>query len=161
MDKEQFWNELKSGTFSSMIKESSKGMRLLSPENVYHVMKPLFAEKADIERLYCIFMDTRNRIIAIENMFDGTIDHAVVYPREILKRTIALNSTSVIMVHNHISGDTEPSREDEKITMKVGISLISMDAHLHDHIIIGDNYYSMSDSGIIEKIKTRMRELIS
>ena len=47
MDKEQFWNELKSGTFSSMIKESSKGKRLLSPENVYHVMKPLFAEKAD------------------------------------------------------------------------------------------------------------------
>ncbi len=161
MNKEQFWNELKSGAFSSMVRESSKGMRLLSPEGVYHVMKPIFAERDDIERLYCIFMNARNRIIAIENMSDGTVDHAVIYPREIIKRTIALNATSVIMVHNHLSGDTTPSRDDKKITVKIGVSLLSIGAHLHDHIIVGDDYHSMADSGIIGEIRPRMRELIS
>ena len=93
-------------------------------------------------------------------MFDGTINCSMVYPREIIKRVISLKATAVILVHNHLSGDPEPSTEDKKVTMKVGISLLSMDAKLHDHIIIGDRYYSMADSGIIETIKNRMRKLI-
>ena len=160
MNKKQFWDDLKSGVFASMIKESSKGKHLYSPKDVYHVMKPIFAEKDDIERMYCIFLNVKNRVLAIEKMFDGTINYSIVYPREILKRVIALKSTAVILVHNHLSGDPEPSAEDKKITMKVGISLLSMDAKLHDHIIIGDRYYSMSDAGDIRKINDRMREIL-
>ncbi|MBA3010052.1 MAG: DNA repair protein RadC [Desulfobacula sp.] len=161
MDKEQFWNDLKTGTFASMVKESSKGKRLLSSKEVFNVMKPIFAQEDDIETMYCIFMNPKNRIIAIEKMFEGTINHAIVYPREIAKRVILLKSTGVILVHNHPSGDTEPSMEDNKITMKVGISLGSIDVELHDHIIIGDSYHSMADSGIIQTVKNRMRELVS
>ena len=160
MNKKQFWDDLKSGVFASMIKESSKGNHLYSPKDVYHVMKPIFAETDDIERLYCIFLNVKNRVLAIEKMFDGTINYSMVYPREIVKRVISLKATAVILVHNHLSGDPEPSAEDKKVTMKVGISLLSMDAKLHDHIIIGDRYYSMADSGIIETIKNRMRKLI-
>ena len=161
MEKKQFWDAVKSGEFASMVKESSKGKYIYSPKDVCHVMKPIFSEKDDIERVYCIFLNIRNRVIAIEKMFDGTIDHSMVYPREILKRVIQLKSTAVIMVHNHLSGDPEPSTEDKKITLKVGISLMGIDAKLHDHIIVGDSYYSMADSGILETIKNRMRELIS
>jgi len=160
MEKNQFWAALKSGEFASMVKESSKGKQLFSPKDVFNVMKPIFAEKDDIERLYCIFMNVKNRVIAIEKMFDGTINHSMVYPREIIKRVIQLKSTSIILVHNHLSGDTEPSSDDKKITMKVGVSLWSMDVNLHDHIIVGDSYHSMADSGYIQKINTRMRQIL-
>jgi DNA repair protein RadC len=160
MDKKQFWKDLKSGVFSSMIKESSKGQYLLKPKEVFHIMKPIFADKDDIERLYCIFMNVKNKVIAIEKISDGTINHSIVYPREIIKQVILYKATSVILVHNHLSGDTEPSPEDKKTTMKVGISLMSMDVKLHDHIIIGDGYYSMADEGDIHKIKARMGEFM-
>ncbi|MCD4718851.1 MAG: hypothetical protein K8S13_03200 [Desulfobacula sp.] len=68
---------------------------------------------------------------------------------------------AVILVHNHLSGDPEPSPDDKKITMKVGISLMSMNVKLHDHIIIGDSYHSMADAGYIKKITDRMKNLIS
>ena len=160
MDKKQFWDDLKSGVFASMIKESSKGNHLYSPKDVYHVMKPIFAEKDDVERMYCIFLNSKNKVLAIEKISDGTINCSILYPREIIKRVILLNATAIILVHNHPSGDPEPSADDKKVTMKVGISLMSMDAKLHDHIIVGDSYYSMADSGIIETIKNRMRDLV-
>lgn len=160
MDKKQFWDDLKSGVFASMIKESSKGNHLYSPKEVYHVMKPIFAEKDDIERMYCIFLNSKNKVLAIEKISDGTINCSILYPREIIKRVILLKATAVILVHNHPSGDPEPSAEDKKITMKVGISLLSMDVQLHDHIIIGDDYYSMTDSGILETVKNRVRDLV-
>jgi len=93
-------------------------------------------------------------------MSDGTINCSMVYPREIIKRVISLKATAVILVHNHLSGDPEPSAEDKKVTIKVGISLLSVDVELHDHIIIGDSYYSMADSGIIRTVKNRLRELV-
>ena len=161
MEKNQFWDALKSGEFASMVKESSKGKQLFSPKDVFNVMKPIFAEKDDVESMYCVFLNTKNRVLAIEKMFDGTINHAIIYPREIIKRVISLKATAVILVHNHPSGDPEPSSEDKKITMYIGISLLSMAVNLHDHIIVGDSYYSMADSGIIEQINTRMREFIS
>lgn len=160
MNQQQFWKDLKSGVFASMIKESSKGKYLLKPKEVFHIMKPIFAEKDDIERLYCIFLNVKNKVIAIEKISDGTINHAVIYPREIIKQVFKFKAASVILVHNHLSGDTEPSPDDKKVTLKVGISLMSMDVQLHDHIIIGDGYYSMADAGDIHNIKERMGELV-
>ncbi len=161
MDQEKFWNDLKSGVFSSMVKESSKGKHLYSPGEVFHIMKPIFAEKDDIERLYCFFLNVKNRIISIEKMFDGTINHSLVYPREIVKQVIYLKSSAVILVHNHLSGNPEPSVEDKKVTLKVGLSLFSMDVQLHDHIIIGDIYYSMADAGIIRDVHDRVNSILS
>jgi DNA repair protein RadC len=122
-------------------------------------MKPIFAEKDDVESMYCIFLNTKNRVLAIEKMFEGTINHSMVYPREIIKLVLLLKATAVIMTHNHPTGDPEPSSEDKKVTMNVGIALVSINAKLLDHIIVGDSYYSMADSGIIEKVKNRMREI--
>ena len=161
MEKKQFWKALKSGHFASMVKESSKGRCLSSSLHVFNVMKPMFADVDDIERMYCIFLDAKNRIIAIEKMFDGTILRAMIYPREIIKRVIALKATALVLVHNHISGDPEPSQEDKNLTMKMGIALLSVEVTLQDHIIVGDSYYSMADSGYIESINERINNLIT
>ena len=158
MKKKQFWKALKSGEFASMIGESSKGQVLLSAQEVYNVMRPLFAEADDIERMYCIFVNTKNRLIAIEKITDGTISHSVIYPREIIKRILALKAAGVVFVHNHPSGDPEPSREDKNITMKLATALSSMDVDLLDHVIVGDNYHSMADSGYIASINTRINK---
>jgi len=97
---------------------------------------------------------------AIEKIADGTISHSVIYPREIIKRILALKAAGVVFVHNHPSGDTEPSREDKNITMKLATVLSSMDVDLLDHVIVGDNYHSMADSGYIASMNTRMRDLV-
>ena len=160
MEKKQFWDSLKSGEFASMVKESSKGKCLLASKEVYHVMKPIFAETDDTERMYCIFLNCRNRVIAIEKMFEGTITQMAVYPRELIKRIIKLKATGVILVHNHPSGNSSPSKEDKTLTMKVGVVMSGIDVLLHDHVIIGDGYYSMADSGDIKMIMDRVNDLI-
>jgi DNA repair protein RadC len=155
-----FWKDLKSGHFASMVKETSQGKMLSNSREVYHVMKPLFAETDDVESVYCIFLNAKNRIIAIERMFSGSISASTIYTRELIKRIIALKSTAIVLVHNHPSGCPEPSIEDKTITMKVAISLASIDVALHDHIIIGDGFHSMLDSGFLKGLGRRFKDLL-
>ena len=161
MEKEQFWAALKSGEFASMVKESSRGECLLASRDVYHVMKPVFAQPDDIESMYGIFLDFKNRVIAIEKMFDGTITQMAVYPRELIKRVLKLRATGLILVHNHPSGDPSPSMEDKALTLKAAVAMAGIDVSLHDHVIVGDGYYSMADSGDIQTIMGRMKEIAS
>ena len=156
-----FWEDLKSGHFVSMVKESSKGQALSNSREVYNVMKPLFAETDDVESVYCIFLNTKNRILAIEKMFSGTISASAIYPRELIKRIIALKSSAIVLTHNHPSGCVEPSAEDKAITVKVAMALISIDATLHDHIIVGEGFHSMADSGWLQSVKSQYNNLLS
>jgi len=84
----------------------------------------------------------------------------MVYTREIIKRLISLKATAFIMAHNHPSGDTNPSLEDKSITIKVGIAVTSIDVSLHDHIIVGDGFHSMADSGWLKKVSSRFSNLL-
>jgi len=156
-----FWQDLKSGHFVSMVKEASQGQTLSDSREVYNVMKPMFAEKDDVESVYCIFLNARNRILAIEKVFSGSISASAIYPRELVKRILALKSTAIVMVHNHPSGCVEPSNEDKSITTKVAIALFSIDSTLHDHIIIGDGFHSMADSGLLNTVKSKFNNLLS
>ena len=156
-----FWEDLKSGHFVSMVKEASHGQILSNSQEVYNVMKPLFAEKDDVEAVYCIFLNAKNRILAIEKVFSGSISASAIYPRELIKRILALNSSAIVMVHNHPSGCVEPSAEDKAITVKTAMALISIDATLHDHIIIGDGFHSMADSGLLNTVKSKFNNLLS
>jgi DNA repair protein RadC len=156
-----FWEDLKSGHFVSMVKESSKGQALSNSREVYNVMKPIFAENDDVESVYCIFLNTKNRILAIEKMFLGTISASAIYPRELIKRVIALKSSAIVMTHNHPSGFVEPSAEDKAITVRMAIALASIDVALHDHIIIGDGFHSMADSGWLKSVRSRYNNLLS
>jgi len=149
---ETFWEDLISGKFASLIKESSRGQELNSSKEVYNIMKPAFAESHDIETLYCIYLDSKNHILSMEKAFSGTINHASIYPREVIKRVIALKSTAVVISHNHPTGDTTPSFEDKSLTTKLWVALKSIDVCLHDHVIVGNGYFSFSDAGLLESI---------
>jgi len=155
----QFWQDLKSGHFVSMVKEAAKGKRLSNSQEVYNVLKPMLAEEDDVEKVYIIFLDAQNKILAIEKLFSGSITAASIYPREIVKRLINLKASAFVMAHNHPSTDTTPSAEDKSITIKVGIAAASIDVAFHDHIIIGDGYHSMADNGWLKKITNRYSSL--
>ena len=156
MNREQFWEELRSGKFVSMVKESSRGKTLKSSFEAFNVLKPLFADEDDIEKMFFIFMDQKNQIILIENLFKGSISGSAIYPREIIKRIIQLKANAVVMVHNHPSGDPHPSNEDRSITLRVMLATSAIDVGVLDHIIIGESYYSMADEGIIKTMKGQL-----
>ena len=153
-----FWNDLKSGRFASMVRESSVGQKLNNPEETYNTMKPLFADQDDVESFWVIFLNAKNKILGIEKLFAGSITSSTVYPREIVKRILALKSAAVILVHNHPSGDTEPSNADYVITTKIGVALESISVTIHDHMIIGDGYHSMAESGKLKSIQNKITE---
>jgi DNA repair protein RadC len=88
-----------------------------------------------------LFLDVKNRLIAVETMFKGTVSSSAIYPREIVKGAIKKDASSVILVHNHPSGDPTPSSEDKRITADVVDALKTVDISVLDHIIIGDNRY--------------------
>jgi len=156
-----FWEDLKSGHFASMVKETSQGQMLSNSREVYNVMKPLFSENDDVETVYCIFLNARNRILAIEKMFSGTISASAIYPRELVKRILALKSSAIVLTHNHPSGFVDPSDEDKAITVRIAIALSCIDVTLHDHIIIGDGFHSMADSGFLKGVSRRFKDLSS
>ena len=156
----QFWQDLKSGHFASMVKETSKGQRVSNSAEVYNIMKPLFAKEVDVEKVYLIFLDAQNKILGIEKLFSGSITSSTIYGREIVKRLIILKATAFLLIHNHPSGHTTPSKEDKSITIKAGIAAASIDVLLHDHIIIGDGYHSMADSGWMNKVSDRFSNLL-
>ena len=154
-----FWADLKSGHFVSMVKEVCQGQELSNSQEVYNVMKPFFVENDDVETVFCIFLNAKNRILAIEKIFSGTISSSVIYPRELVKRIIALKSAAIVLTHNHPSGFVEPSAEDKAITVRMAIALASIDVTLHDHIIIGDGFHSMADSGWLKSVRSRYDNL--
>ena len=118
-EKAKFWNDLTSGRFVTMVKESSKGQSLSNSLQAYHVLKPLFAEEDDVEKVYFIFLDGQNKVLGIESLFSGSIMASYIYPREVVKRLIHLKATAFVMAHNHPSGDITPSSEDRSITNKL------------------------------------------
>ena len=84
-----------------------------------------------------IFLDARNRTIATEELFTGTLTQASVYPREVVKRALHHNAGALIFAHNHPSGVAEPSRADEALTQALKQSLALVDVRVLDHFVIG------------------------
>jgi DNA repair protein RadC len=92
---------------------------------------------ADKEQFRVLFLDKRNQLIADELQQVGTVDHTPVYPREVVKRALELSSTSIILVHNHPSGDPTPSRTDIQMTQSIVEIAKPLGISVHDHIIVG------------------------
>lgn len=89
------------------------------------------------EQFRVLFLDVKNQLIADEVMNEGTVDHAPVYPREIARRALELSASSVILVHNHPSGDPKPSAADIAITREIVDATASISVRVHDHLIVG------------------------
>ena len=89
------------------------------------------------EQFRILFLDRKNVLIADEVQQRGTIDHTPVYPREVVKRALALNAAALILVHNHPSGDPKPSRADIEMTHEVKTAAEALGIAIHDHLVIG------------------------
>ena len=97
---------------------------------------------AESEEFRLLFLDRKNALIADERQQRGTVDHTPVYPREVVKRALELNASALIMVHNHPSGDTTPSKADIDMTRAVAKALTAVGIALHDHLVIGRGRHS-------------------
>ncbi|WP_191558235.1 RadC family protein [Brevundimonas aurantiaca] len=89
------------------------------------------------EQFRVLFLDKRNRLLRDELVAHGTIDHAPVYPREVVRRALEVSAAALILVHNHPSGDPEPSRADIEMTRKVVDAAKVFDILVHDHLVVG------------------------
>ena len=97
-----------------------------------------------------MFLDNAHGLIEFQEMFRGTINKAAVYPREVLKASIAFNATAVIVAHNHPSGGIEPSASDFNITEQLKKILAFADIRMVDHLIVGGNdVYSFAENGYV------------
>jgi DNA repair protein RadC len=96
------------------------------------------------------FLDHKNQLILDEVMNQGTINHAPVYPREVVRRALELSASSLILVHNHPSGDPTPSRADIDITKQVVEAARTLGVSVHDHVVVGrDGVVSFKSQGLI------------
>lgn len=102
------------------------------------------------ELFCCLYLDNRHRVIKFDELFRGTIDGTSVYPREVVKESLAVNAAAVILAHNHPSGVAEPSKADEHITRRLKAALELVDIRLLDHLIVGDGRAtSLASRGLI------------
>nr|MBV6629671.1 DNA repair protein RadC [Oceanococcus sp. HetDA_MAG_MS8] len=85
----------------------------------------------------CLWLDTKHRLLRLDEMFSGTIDGASVYPREVVRRALQLNAAAVIFAHNHPSGVAEPSRADRDITRRLQDALQLIEVRVLDHLVVG------------------------
>lgn len=102
------------------------------------------------EQFRVLFLDKKNQLILDETMNQGTVDHAPVYPREIMRRALELSSSAVILVHNHPSGDPTPSPADIDMTKRVIEAGKSLNVSVHDHLVVGrDGVASFKSLGLM------------
>ncbi|MEL7290542.1 MAG: DNA repair protein RadC [Pseudomonadota bacterium] len=114
-----------------------RGSALTSPEQTKLYLCGLLRDKQR-EEFYVLFLDNQHRVICGESLFQGTIDAASVYPREVVKRALQHNAAAIIVAHNHPSGIAEPSQSDRRITRRITDALALVDIRLLDHFVVGD-----------------------
>ncbi|SDK58348.1 RadC family protein [Natronincola ferrireducens] len=115
--------------------------KIKGPDDISHLlMEEMRYLKKEFFNL--VLLNTKNEVIAVENISVGSLNSSIVHPREVFIRAIKRSSSAIVLVHNHPSGDPQPSREDIKITQRLveAGKLIGID--VLDHIIIGDNVYT-------------------
>jgi DNA repair protein RadC len=126
-----------------------KTRRIKTPEEVYQLARE-YISVPDREHFVIVALDTRNKVIGLNTASIGTLDEAKIHPREIFKYAILANAASIILVHNHPSGEPEASGDDIKLTKRVHEAgeLIGID--IVDHVILGeDKLISMKREGLI------------
>ena len=121
---------------------------LTSPNKVREYLK-LRLGALDHELFGLLHLDTRRHLLAVEDLFRGTIDSAAVHPREVVKSAMRYGSSALILFHNHPSGSAEPSPADEFITRRLKDALSLIEVVVVDHLIIGKTVYSMAEAGLI------------
>ena len=103
-----------------------------------------------VERVRVLYLDTKNRLILDQHVGDGTVDEASIHPREVINMAVNRGATALILVHNHPSGNPEPSRADIQITQRIAEAGRLMGVTVHDHVIVGrEGHVSLRAKGLI------------
>jgi len=122
---------------------------LHSPLAVKQYLQLHLAHKAH-EVFAVLFLDSQNRMLALEELFRGTLSQTSVYPREVVLRALHHSCAAVVLAHNHPSGSVQPSRADEALTNNLKASLALVDVRVLDHIIVGQGHaFSMAEQGLL------------
>lgn len=104
------------------------------------------------EAFLVIFLNNKNRVIAYKIIQEGTVDRAIIYPRRLIEEALAYQATGVILVHNHPSGEPEPSLEDKQLTRSLIEAARTIDLRILDHIIVGrEGYCSFLEKGFLTR----------
>lgn len=126
-----------------------RGRPLLSPETVFSALQTLLMNY-EREVFGMVLLDNRHRIIEFVELFMGSINSASVYPREVVKKALTQNAAAVILVHNHPSGDPEPSQADREITNRLQEALSTVEVRLLDHVVVGlEGTVSFAERGLL------------
>jgi DNA repair protein RadC len=127
-------------------KKSSKIKKISSPKDVFEY----FAEVRELkqEHFYVLHLNSKNEIISSKLIAIGTLNSVIIHPREVFKEAIRESAQSIILVHNHPSGDVTPSLQDKEITSKLEKTSETIGIDLLDHIIVGkEKWFSFDDEG--------------
>ena len=125
------------------------GVKIQSPMDSEDLLRGKLAHRE--REVFCVlYLTTRHTLIKYEELFQGSIDGAAIYPREIVKRALQLNTAAVIIAHNHPSGLGDPSLADQAITRRIKDALQLVDIRMLDHLIVGGTeVVSMAKRGML------------
>ncbi len=117
-------------------------------EYLYHGIRDKTRECFNV-----VFLDAKNRVIATETLFEGTLTASSVYPREVVLAALNNHAAALIFAHNHPSGDPKPSQEDVAVTRQLVFACRVVGITVHEHLVIGNNrYFSFADEGHISRM---------
>ena len=136
-------------TLSLLEQRCRPGTALSSPDQVRNYLRVWMGEYKN-EVFGCLFLDNRHRVLRLEELFQGTIDGAAVYPRVVLQKALECNAAAVVIFHNHPSGVAEPSNADEAITKRLKEALALIDVRVLDHFVVtAGETVSFAERGLI------------
>jgi DNA repair protein RadC len=126
-----------------------KGQVLGSPTETQAYLRLRLAERPN-EVFACLYLDNRHRVLALEELFQGTIDGASVHPREVVRRALEYRAGAVIVAHCHPSGVAEPSQADLRVTERLKSALSLVDVRVLDHVIVAtEGAVSFAERGLL------------
>lgn len=128
--------------------ENINEIKIINPLNIYNYYKDKLKNKKQ-ECFYCIYLNSKSVIIKENLLFMGTINQSLVHPREIFREAYLSSASSFICIHNHPSGSNEPSENDINLTKQLKDIGEYLGVKLLDHVIIGKNYFSFKENGLI------------
>lgn len=128
---------------------SSEFNRVNCSQDTYNLLKGIIGNN-DREEMIALLLDAKFKVLAVHSISIGSLTQAIVHPREVFKAAIISNAASIIIAHNHPSGDSNPSPEDRELTKRLSEAGKLLGIPLTDHLVIGDgNYYSFADQGML------------
>jgi len=119
-----------------------------SPKDVENLLRGRIATQ-DRENFVVVLLNQKNEVLEAPTVSVGTLSASLVHPREVFKPAVRASAASVILAHNHPSGNTEPSAEDREVTRQMSQAAGILGIEVLDHVILGDGYFSMKEHGLI------------